>query len=280
MLQTEKESCPLAQAWNRARTPEKEPDEGGSPIRSDSLDEGKASCTSSTQSVFVFSGGRREGGCYIPYVLVPGFCVVYTPHVSVPDLSSSYLYTVQVSGSALGMEGQVSVYHHRRQCDGGDGGDGGDELGPCYRCVFPAPLAAEAGRRCSDNGVLGTVPGESEGWENKPGIFQSLTQGEGDRETEKEGKRVRVLTVVLPIVFFSKSLLDPAVPTMLAALTPADAVKPQPFFAPRPFSGVIGCLQATEALKVLGEFGSPLVGRLCTYDAQDGSFYTVRLRPR
>ena len=67
---------------------------------------------------------------------------------------------------------------------------------------------------------------------------------------------------------------------MLAALTPADAVKPQPFFAPRQFSGVIGCLQATEALKVLGEFGSPLVGRLCTYDAQDGSFYTVRLRPR
>lgn len=32
--------------------------------------------------------------------------------------------------------------------------------GPCYRCVFPAPLAVEAGRRCSDNGVLGTVPGE------------------------------------------------------------------------------------------------------------------------
>ncbi|CAB1096216.1 unnamed protein product [Ectocarpus sp. CCAP 1310/34] len=96
--------------------------------------------------------------------------------------------TPLVSGSALGMEGQVSVFHHRG--------------GPCYRCVFPAPLAAEAGRRCSDNGVLGTIP------------------------------------------------------------------------------GVIGCLQATEALKVLGGFGSPLVGRLCTYDGQDGSFYTVRLRPR
>lgn len=44
------------------------------------------------------------------------------------------------------MEGQVSVFNFRG--------------GPCYRCVFPAPLAAEAGRRCSDNGVLGTVPGE------------------------------------------------------------------------------------------------------------------------
>ncbi|CAN0215713.1 unnamed protein product [Pylaiella littoralis] len=99
-----------------------------------------------------------------------------------------FFFRTAVSGSALGMEGQVSVFHHSG--------------GPCYRCVFPAPLAAEAGRRCSDNGVLGTVP------------------------------------------------------------------------------GVIGCLQATEALKVLGEFGCPLVGRLCTYDAQDGSFYTIRLRPR
>lgn len=53
---------------------------------------------------------------------------------------------LQVSGSALGMEGQVSVFNFRG--------------GPCYRCVFPAPLEAEAGRRCSDNGVLGTVPGE------------------------------------------------------------------------------------------------------------------------
>ncbi|CAM9580922.1 unnamed protein product, partial [Laminaria digitata] len=31
-----------------------------------------------------------------------------------------------VSGSALGMEGQVSVFNFRG--------------GPCYRCVFPAPL--------------------------------------------------------------------------------------------------------------------------------------------
>lgn len=77
------------------------------------------------------------------------------------------LFAQQVSGSALGMEGQVSVFHHyHRPGDGvggvGGGGGGGGVLGPCYRCVFPAPLAAEAGRRCSDNGVLGTVPGERE----------------------------------------------------------------------------------------------------------------------
>ncbi|CAM9353760.1 unnamed protein product [Discosporangium mesarthrocarpum] len=93
-----------------------------------------------------------------------------------------------VSGSALGLEGQVTVYNHRG--------------GPCYRCIFPTPLAAEASRRCSDNGVLGSVP------------------------------------------------------------------------------GVIGCLQATEALKVLGGFGTPLSQKLCMYDAQNGSFYAVKLPPR
>ena len=54
---------------------------------------------------------------------------------------------MKVFGSALGMEGQLSVLHFQG--------------GPCYRCIFPAPLAAEASRRCSDNGVLGTVPGKT-----------------------------------------------------------------------------------------------------------------------
>lgn len=82
-------------------------------------------------------------------------------YVTGPIIFVLNLFVQQVSGSALGMEGQVSVFHHRhRQCGGGGDTGGGGELGPCYRCVFPAPLAAEAGRRCSDNGVLGTVPGE------------------------------------------------------------------------------------------------------------------------
>lgn len=41
--------------------------------------------------------------------------------------------------------------------------------------------------------------------------------------------------------------------------------------------GIIGSLQAMEAIKVLLGIGEPLVGRLMAYDALDGSFRTFRL---
>mmetsp|Transcript_6618 Transcript_6618/g.15051 ORF Transcript_6618/g.15051 Transcript_6618/m.15051 type:complete len:207 (-) Transcript_6618:1507-2127(-) len=50
-----------------------------------------------------------------------------------------------VSGSALGTEGQLTVYNF--------------ENGPCYRCLYPKPNKAEGCKSCSDNGVLGPVPG-------------------------------------------------------------------------------------------------------------------------
>ncbi|GJM87269.1 hypothetical protein PR202_ga03207 [Eleusine coracana subsp. coracana] len=50
-----------------------------------------------------------------------------------------------VSGSAFGLEGQVSVYNHNRS--------------PCYRCLFPNPPASAACQSCSDTGILGVVPG-------------------------------------------------------------------------------------------------------------------------
>ena len=39
--------------------------------------------------------------------------------------------------------------------------------------------------------------------------------------------------------------------------------------------GTVGCLQATEAVKLLVEVGDPLVGRMLFYDAMDLSFETV-----
>ena len=42
--------------------------------------------------------------------------------------------------------------------------------------------------------------------------------------------------------------------------------------------GVMGLLQATEAIKVLLKLGDPLVGRLLIWDALDGSFSEVTLR--
>eukprot|EP00252_Welwitschia_mirabilis_P016121 TRINITY_DN35633_c0_g1_i1.p1 TRINITY_DN35633_c0_g1~~TRINITY_DN35633_c0_g1_i1.p1 ORF type:complete len:491 (-),score=98.50 TRINITY_DN35633_c0_g1_i1:183-1655(-) len=50
-----------------------------------------------------------------------------------------------ISGAALGLEGQLTVYNY--------------EGGPCYRCILPSPPPIDACQSCSDNGVLGVVPG-------------------------------------------------------------------------------------------------------------------------
>ncbi|KAK4883071.1 hypothetical protein RN001_006390 [Aquatica leii] len=50
-----------------------------------------------------------------------------------------------VSGSALQMEGQLTVYNYNN--------------GPCYRCIFPVPPPPDTVTSCGDGGVLGAVPG-------------------------------------------------------------------------------------------------------------------------
>ena len=42
--------------------------------------------------------------------------------------------------------------------------------------------------------------------------------------------------------------------------------------------GIIGCLQANEALKLIAGYGQPLVGRLLTFDAQSTRFGEVKVR--
>ena len=42
--------------------------------------------------------------------------------------------------------------------------------------------------------------------------------------------------------------------------------------------GVIGSLQANEALKLIARYGRPLVGRLLTFDAQSSDFSEVKVR--
>jgi len=54
-------------------------------------------------------------------------------------------HKVLVSGSALRLEGQLTVYNY--------------ENGPCYRCLFPIPPPPETVTNCSNGGVLGVVPG-------------------------------------------------------------------------------------------------------------------------
>jgi molybdopterin/thiamine biosynthesis adenylyltransferase len=45
-----------------------------------------------------------------------------------------------------------------------------------------------------------------------------------------------------------------------------------------PLTGVIGTLQATEALKILAEFGKPLFSTLQLYDALNGEFTRIKIR--
>jgi bacteriocin biosynthesis cyclodehydratase domain-containing protein len=42
--------------------------------------------------------------------------------------------------------------------------------------------------------------------------------------------------------------------------------------------GIVGSLQANEALKLLAGYGRPLVGRLLTFDAQSTTFAEVKVR--
>ena len=42
--------------------------------------------------------------------------------------------------------------------------------------------------------------------------------------------------------------------------------------------GVVGTIQATEAVKIILSIGEPLIGRLLTYDALGMRFREVRLR--
>ena len=94
-----------------------------------------------------------------------------------------------VSGSALRMEGQVTVYHLTPET-------------PCYRCMFPEPPPKAAQGSCSSDGVLGVVP------------------------------------------------------------------------------GIIGNIQALEAIKILAGTGQPLASRMVMFDAMNSSFRTFKLRSR
>ncbi|KAF6032996.1 MOCS3 [Bugula neritina] len=93
-----------------------------------------------------------------------------------------------ISGAALKFEGQLTVYNH--------------EGGPCYRCLYPVPPAANTVSSCSESGVLGVIP------------------------------------------------------------------------------GIIGTMQAQEAIKVLGGMQGSLTGRLFLYDGLSFTTRVVKLRPR
>ena len=76
-----------------------------------------------------------------------------------------------VSGSAMGTEGQLTVYNYRpmentidsssetASTNNNDKNAQKDNRTACYRCLYPNPNPTEGCKSCSDNGVLGPVPG-------------------------------------------------------------------------------------------------------------------------
>jgi len=104
------------------------------------------------------------------------------------DAACRHLKIPLVYGAVHRFTGQVSVFDARRADS------------PCYRCLFPAPPAAEDAPNCAEAGVLGVLP------------------------------------------------------------------------------GIIGLLQASEAIKLVLGIGTPLVGRLLCFDALAAAFRELRLR--
>ncbi|CAB3258216.1 unnamed protein product [Arctia plantaginis] len=62
-----------------------------------------------------------------------------------------------ISGSALKLEGQLTVYCYRSDLHSED--KNSTYRGPCYRCVFATPPSPDAMGSCSQHGVAGPVPG-------------------------------------------------------------------------------------------------------------------------
>mmetsp|Transcript_5180 Transcript_5180/g.10891 ORF Transcript_5180/g.10891 Transcript_5180/m.10891 type:complete len:611 (-) Transcript_5180:2148-3980(-) len=60
-----------------------------------------------------------------------------------------------VSGSAMGTEGQLTVYNYQSQTSETET----KKQSACYRCLYPKQVVSEGCKSCSDNGVLGPVPG-------------------------------------------------------------------------------------------------------------------------
>jgi len=64
-----------------------------------------------------------------------------------------------VSGSAMGTEGQLTVYNYQPTKKISEGEETPQKRTACYRCLYPNPNPSEGCKSCSDNGVLGMVPG-------------------------------------------------------------------------------------------------------------------------
>ena len=116
--------------------------------------------------------------------------------------------------------------------------------GPCYRCLFPTPPPSTACQRCADSGVLGvgeSVDCSAKSWYRFHHFLSSM------RDEAQTYIFLCRLCVKTTWFFFSLLILKLSL------------------FISVP--GVIGCLQALEAIKIASAIGEPLSGRMLLLDA-------------
>jgi molybdopterin/thiamine biosynthesis adenylyltransferase len=78
-------------------------------------------------------------------------------------------------------------------------------------------------------------------------------------------------------VFDPRQADSPCYECLFPAASAVDEVQCATMGVFAPLTGIVGTLQAAEALKLIGGFGEPLVGRLLLIDGRGGRFTEVRL---
>ena len=66
----------------------------------------------------------------------------------------------------------------------------------------------------------------------------------------------------------------------LACVVPTPLPEKRPFPVLGTTAGVLGLLQATEAIKILTGYGKPAIGKLIIYDGYEMKFYEIKVRRR
>lgn len=84
-----------------------------------------------------------------------------------------------VSGSAVGMEGQITVFSPMSGF-------------ACYRCLYPNPSSAESCRSCDNAGVVGPVPGVI-GTLQAIEVIKFLVKNKLSQEDSNQSSKLRVL---------------------------------------------------------------------------------------
>lgn len=108
-----------------------------------------------------------------------------------------------VSASALRTEGQLMVLNDPPLPPGDTSG------GPCYRCIFPKPPAAESVSSCEESGILGPVVGLMGVYQALESIKLIISQTQSSSLPERNGLTKSASTSKCPTMFLFSAFSMP-----------------------------------------------------------------------